>query len=670
MESKNKVLEALQMQPLSEEEKNSRHILGRLWGPIATTKEKTRNGRGYNAQLWDKALKDEIFREKVANKSLFLELGHPIDREETDMNVVCACIPELPKVIDGDLYAYVDILDTKQGRLLKTLCDYGFVPGISSRGSGDIMANDEVDPETFFLETWDIVQLPAVKKARLTMCESLNNKKTLSKALRESLDMMSEDDKKEAQETLENLGIEIEEGTENDPYPDIPWAPGEDLLIEDTEEVTPVLTASDVKPAEKASEKASEKTPEETPVEADKTPAPAAENKPEQEQAKPALLTEADDDVEEEEEEEEEPIEIEDDTEEKDEVESEDSESDDSEAIDAVSLDDFLKVLGDYDKSLELKFNSIEIDDKIISITDLVLDDEVEEGKLTIDFNYNLETSDNTKEDADEESEVEESSPEDEQPETEEISDEAIDDGEDEVIESLKEMVRIKDALEEEVLSLKNRQTVSDAEVSRLKEELDKYRTGFKRVSELASKATKLQREVSTLNEQLSAKETTIRTLENNAKTKLTESVERTNRQVKELQERLMTSQNEAEATERELREQVEASRKQTREATTAARAYKQKYEAVVNHYIASKATMLGVSTHDITSKLTEGYTFEDVDRICETLLNAGRPALRLGMGAQGTPKVKLKESATKTKKAYVGGYEIDDDLLELAGLK
>jgi hypothetical protein len=154
MESKNKkVLEALRMQPLSEEEKASRHILGRLYGPIATTKEKTRNGRGYNKELWERALADDIFREKIANKSLFLELGHPLDREETDMEKVCACIPEMPKVVDGDLYAYVDILDTKNGRLLKTLCDYGFIPGISSRGSGDIMANDEVDPETFFLET-------------------------------------------------------------------------------------------------------------------------------------------------------------------------------------------------------------------------------------------------------------------------------------------------------------------------------------------------------------------------------------------------------------------------------------------------------------------------------------------------------------------------------------
>ena len=651
MESKNKVLEALQMQPLSEEEKNSRHILGRLWGPIATTKEKTRNGRGYNAQLWDKALKDEIFREKVANKSLFLELGHPIDREETDMNVVCACIPELPKVIDGDLYAYVDILDTKQGRLLKTLCDYGFVPGISSRGSGDIMANDEVDPETFFLETWDIVQLPAVKKARLTMCESLSNKKTLSKALRESLDLMSDEDKKEAKETLENLGVDFVEDVE-DPYPDIPWAPGEEPLVEETEEVTPVLTAND---AQEPQEK-----------ETDKQPEPAETEEAEEKDT--LVEADAEDEAEAEESAENPDEELEIEIEEEDEAEDEEeSETDESDSTSPAILGDLIDILKDYKTTLELKFRPIEIDDKVLSITDLVLDDEEEDGKLTIDFNYNLETSDNI-EDTEEESETEENSPEDEQPEADEVSDEAIDNGEDEVIESLKEMVRVKDALEEEVLSLKNRQTVSDAEAERLKEDLEKYKTGFRRVSELASKATKLQKEVTTLNEQLATKDTTIRNLENKAKTKLVESIDRSNRQVQELQERLITSQNEAEATERELREQVEAARKQTREVTTAARAYKQKYEAVVEHYIASKATMLGVSTHDISSKLTEGYSLEDVDRVCETLLNAGRPALRLGMGAQGTPKAKLKEPGTK--KAYVGGYDIDDDLLELAGLK
>lgn len=610
MESKNtKVLEALQMQPLSEEEKTRRHILGRLWGPIATSKEKTRNGRGYNMELWQKALKDEIFLEKVANKSLFLELGHPIDREETDMRMVCACIPELPKIIDGDLYAYVDILDTKDGRLLKTLCDYGFVPGISSRGSGDIMANDDVDPETFFLETWDVVQLPAVKKARLSVCEALNRHKTLSVALTESLSKMNEEERREAEATLERLGVEYGE----EPYADIPWAADEEPLLEDTEEVEAVLEPTDEEPVEDTPTEAGEELAEDSA-----------------------------------------------------ETETEETEEENEEPSD-FTIEVFIDNLAEFDKELPIEFDPIEIDDQKLVITDIVLDDE-EEDKIKISFNYTLETSDNKETDDESEANEENSSPDDDQPEAEDASEEAIDDGEEEVIESLKEMVRQKDALEEEVLSLKNRQTVSDAEAERLKEELEKYKTGFMRVSELASKSTKLQKEVTQLTEQLDAKDKTIRGLETKAKVKLTEGLEKTNKEIKILQERLITVQNEAEATEQELREQVETARKNTREATTVAKAYKQKYVAVVEHYIASKATMLGVSTRDITSKLHEGYTLEDVDQVCETLLDAGRPAFGLGIGAQGTPKVKLKESVTQ--KQYTGGYDIDDDLLELAGLK
>jgi hypothetical protein len=145
------ILETLKLQPLTEEEKARRHILGRWYGPIATCSESTRNGRRYNRELWERALNDELFHEKIANKCLFLELGHPVDREETDMSKVCACIPEMPKIINGDLCASVDILDTPNGRILKTLIDYGFIPGISSRGSGDVMENNEVDPSTLYL---------------------------------------------------------------------------------------------------------------------------------------------------------------------------------------------------------------------------------------------------------------------------------------------------------------------------------------------------------------------------------------------------------------------------------------------------------------------------------------------------------------------------------------
>ena len=599
MDAKNKkVLEALQMQPLSEEEKASRHILGRLYGPIATCKEGTRNGRKYNKELWIKALNDEIFQEKIANKSLFLELGHPADREETDMSCVCACIPEMPKIVNDDLYAYVDILDTPNGRLLKTFCDYGFVPGISSRGSGDIMANDEVDPETFFLETWDIVQLPAVKKARLTMCESLNNKKSLKAALQESYDAANEKDKKVMKETLDNLDIKLDETAEDEIPVEDPEAPIEETLVE----------AEDA-PVEETEEAPAEEV--EVPVEGE-TP-------------------------------------VEDTTE---------------EAPEALTVGAFADELKDYDKELPLEWKPIVIDGKEYPIEAVAFDDS-EDGKILAEVSYTLpeeEVAIN-----DEEAVAEE--PAEKEPEI--PAEEAGDAGEDEVIESLKEAVRQKDLLENEVRDLKNQKTVSDAEVQGLKEELEKYKGGFMRVSELASKSTTLEKEKKALTEQLNLKNAEIKDLKSKVENhiSLTESAKAEKVKVTELTEKLAKVQAEAEETEKTLTEALETSRKKAQDRTNLAKSYKAKYDAVVERYIANKAKMLGVRPQDITSKLAESYSLDDIDNVCNDLLEESRPQFGL---VGGNPRVRVNESVKSEKKVIDpdNGYEIDDDLLILAGLK
>ena len=604
MEAKKmKILEALQMQPLSEEEKASRHILGRLYGPIATTKEKTRNGRGYNKELWEKALSDEIFREKIANKSLFLELGHPLDREETDMEKVCACIPEMPKIVDGDLYAYVDILDTNNGRLLKTLCDYGFVPGISSRGSGDIMSNDEVDPETFFLETWDIVQLPAVKKARLSVCESLGSK-TLTMALRESLEKASEEEKAEIKETLDKLNISLDEDKSEDE-------------VEEVEEI-------------ETDEVSEEETTEDSEVE------------------------EADE-----------------------EEEIEDVSDEDMAEVDPTTVAGLAALLQEYPEDLNIEFKPIIIEDKEYEVTSLDFD-ESKDGKVVININYNIPEVEETEEednklpeDENPEVDVEVSSEEEPAPEKEvEKSEEAVDDGDDEVFESLKEMVRQKDLLENEVRDLKNQKTVSDAEVKGLKEELERYKAGFMRVSELASKSTKLEKEVKSLQEQVEVKTSKINDLQAKIKThtSLTESVNANEAKVKTLTERLVAVQTAAEKSEEELRSKLEESKKAVQQNANVAKKYKAQYTAVLERYIASKASMLGVRPTDITSRLGESYTLDNIDKVCEDLLDMGRPAFGLGLGK---PKVKINESK-ETKKTQKG-YDAEDDLTDLlilAGLK
>lgn len=596
-----KILEALQMQPLSEEEKASRHILGRLYGPIATTKEKTRNGRGYNKELWEKALTDEIFKEKIANKSLFLELGHPLDREETDMEKVCACIPEMPKIVDGDLYAYVDILDTNNGRLLKTLCDYGFVPGISSRGSGDIMSNDEVDPETFFLETWDIVQLPAVKKARLSMCESLGTK-TLSMALRESLAKASEEEKKEITETLNKLNIQLTEEVNLDEVPFAPDPEEDDLLLEETED---------------------------------------------------ELVDEVEEVVAEEGE-----VEIAED-----------------EAVEGFTVKTLIQSLSDYADDLNVEFKPIVIEDKEYEITSLDLEDS-DEGKLVVSIGYSLpeevsEEEDNIlPEDENPAADVEVSSEEEPQPEeTAEDSEEAVDDGDEEVFESLKEMVRQKDLLETEIRDLKNQKTVSDAEVRGLKEELEKYKSGFMRVSELASKSSSLEKEVKSLSEQLEQKNAKLNDLQTKVEkqTKLTESVNANETKVKALTEKLIAVQTEAEKVEEELKAKLTESKKAINKNASIAKSYKAKYDAIVERYITSKANMLGVRAYDITSRLAESYTLDDIDQVCEDLLDMGRPTFGIGLSK---PKVKINEA--KDTKKIKGGIDDDgyEDLLILAGLK
>lgn len=599
MDAKNKkVLEALQMQPLSEEEKASRHILGRLYGPIATCKEGTRNGRKYNKELWIKALNDEIFQEKIANKSLFLELGHPADREETDMSCVCACIPEMPKIVNDDLYAYVDILDTPNGRLLKTFCDYGFVPGISSRGSGDIMANDEVDPETFFLETWDIVQLPAVKKARLAMCESLNNKKSLKVALQESYDAANDEDKKVMKETLDNLDIKLDETIEDEIPVEDPEAPIEETLVE-------------------AGENPVEETEE----------APAEEVEVSVEEEKPVEDT----------------------------VE---------EAPEALTIGAFADELKDYDKELPLEWKPIVIDGKEYPIEAVSFDDS-EDGKILAEVSYALpeeEVAIN-----DEEAVAEE--PAEKEPKI--PAEEAGDAGEDEVIESLKEAVRQKDLLESEVRDLKNQKTVSDAEVQGLKEELEKYKGGFMRVSELASKSTTLEKEKKALTEQLNLKNAEIKDLKSKVENhiSLTESAKAEKVKVNELTEKLAKVQAEAEETEKSLTEALEASRKKAQDRTKLAKSYKAKYDAVVERYIANKAKMLGVRPQDITSKLAESYSLDDIDNVCNDLLEESRPQFGL---VGGNPRVRVNESVKSEKKVIDpdNGYEIDDDLLILAGLK
>lgn len=205
----------MQYQRLTEEEKQKRGILGRLVGIIADFKHATRNGRKYTEELWDRTFDDPIVKEKLENRCILGELGHPADRQETDIEKVAICLAERPKKgSDGKLHGVFDILDTPNGRILKTLCDYGCNIGVSSRGGGDTFEDfngeETVDPGSYEFECFDAVILPAVKAARPAyVTESFDaHKKTLKVALQEALEKSTDEERRVMENTLEELNIE------------------------------------------------------------------------------------------------------------------------------------------------------------------------------------------------------------------------------------------------------------------------------------------------------------------------------------------------------------------------------------------------------------------------------------------------------------------------------
>ena len=621
---------------LTEEEQHSRGILGRLVGVIADTENPTRNGRKYGRELWENVFNDPIMEEKIANRCCFGELGHPADREEVDPEKIAICLAEKPKVgEDGKLYGIFDILNTPNGKILKALCDYGTKIGVSSRGSGDVLPNDEVDSTTYNCEGWDAVVIPAVKAARPQyVTESLDTKQAnLKKALNEAYQKANDEDKKVMKESLDNLGIKLDEAkslfvpiTNPD---DIPW--GEDEIE---------------KPGNLLSEE------DEEPEVENEIEEPAEEEKPE--------------DSEQEEEKVEEPNE-----------ESEEEPEEEQEEDIAGTVKEVKDKFKGLDNKSKVEYDPIVIGDETIPVTGITVTPQEEDDKVIISINYdyspemddNIETEDKNLPQVDEEPVNDANDSE----KAENAKAEVIDDEADKVLEGLKEALRSKGELEEKVKSLLKDKAVSDAKVTSLNEEINRYKLAFERTSSVAAKVKDLEKENKSLVESLSKKTDEVKNLnEKLDKTvKLNESVDGNARKVKTLTENLNALQKELETAESNHTEQITQYRKKLSESVKIANVYKAQATAAMNHYIEQKAYMLGVRPTDITGRLNESYTMADIDKVCDELLDVNINMSRLPFKVSGVSTKVMNESKSnniKTDPDY--GYEIDDSLLEMAGLK
>ena len=124
-------------------------------GIYSSAELKNNNLRVYSKDILDREVSK--VQEKIENKTLWGELGHP-PNPEINPERIAILTTEL-SWRGNDVYGKSKVLDTSQGAIAKTLIREGRM-GISSRGLGTV-AEDGAVNEDFNLITWDLVTDPS-----------------------------------------------------------------------------------------------------------------------------------------------------------------------------------------------------------------------------------------------------------------------------------------------------------------------------------------------------------------------------------------------------------------------------------------------------------------------------------------------------------------------------
>lgn len=608
------------------EEQQSRGILGRLTGIIADTKNPTRNGRKYSRELWEAVFENPVMQEKIANRCLFGELGHPTDREEVDMTKVAICLSDKPKIgEDGKLYGVFDILSTPNGRILKSLCDYGCNIGVSSRGTGDLYTdedgNEAVDPDSYNCECWDAVVVPAVESARMQYVhESLDVKKynkTLRQRLTEELFKASEEDKEIMNEALETLGIQLNES--------LLWKKDANGSMVEYKIVSCHLDEKGKRLFHVVDRSGRESwVPEEDATKIEKGEyTPPEEPKPEKKEVEPH--TEVDGTTKTAE-----PLvkmnRLEDALQE--------------EVPQPTSTDTYKDIVELIKNNPELKNN-----DDLRKVVKKAYEEAIKSTPTNEDFAETFSTL--MVEALMNESRFGARS------DIEALSEEVVDDKSD--IKELQESLLKCRQLEKDNLSLQEKLSVCNAKEVKLEEELNRYKTMATAVSDKAHEAVKSSKQLKDLQEKYD-----ILVTESESNKQLVEKLQNQNvsnsaltqelqKQVESLTERLAEESSKANAS---LKESAEKIKK-----------YQKALKSTREKFVEAKAEAYGVSKNDILQNLNESYKLTDVDSICEKLSDRNRSLSKLPFRVGSNTKI--VESVTSRSPIQNGLMNDDDQVSE-----
>lgn len=239
-----------------------------------------------------------------------------------------------------------------------------------------------------------------------------------------------------------------------------------------------------------------------------------------------------------------------------------------------------------------------------------------------------------------------------------------------ELLEQFQKALKENKSLKEEIRKLQAEQAVGNTKVTKLNEELEKFKllatnAGKKALSlrDYSSENAKLKDKLNALNESLS-KANKISIEANSQKDKVQESLDIKTKENKNLKEKLDSVTKSSNLIEEKYQKSIKLVEK-----------YKQLAHEIANRYIDNKALALGVSSNEIKNRLNESYTLDEVDEVCEQIQGNSLKlnTLPFMLSKSGATRAKLRENRERDPlKSIDSQYDdsVDDYLLDLAGLK
>lgn len=262
------------------------------------------------------------------------------------------------------------------------------------------------------------------------------------------------------------------------------------------------------------------------------------------------------------------------------------------------------------------------------------------------------------------------------------------------VIKELQTALKENNDLKNQIFELKETLSVSSTkekrsenQIKRFRELISQQKQSLKEAENLKEQLLFLQERLDETNETLVKQKQLIKHYKNNAqqpkvsKNNLIESVndkkiiESLQKKIKSLNETINQNskdKNLIESLQKEVNELKQDSQinysqytKKLQESKNQAVKYKNIADKAFNNYIESKALIFNIPVKDIKARLTESYSFEEVDSICESLRGYGLNISKLPFQLKDVKKISMKEDLQKQELTNPDDV-IDDTLLNL----